>query len=63
MALTVTQRIEEGFGILQLAGPLTLGPSLNQLRESGASAVGEREAERFDSGSNGSDERRQRGLG
>jgi anti-anti-sigma factor len=33
MALTVTQRIEEGFGILHLAGSLTLGPSLNQLRE------------------------------
>src|ERR1700689_2672935 len=33
MALTVTQRIEEGFGILQLTGTLTLGPSLNSLRE------------------------------
>jgi anti-anti-sigma factor len=33
MALTVTQRMEEGFGILQLAGSLTLGPSLNALRE------------------------------
>jgi anti-anti-sigma factor len=33
MALHVTHRIEEGFGILQLAGPLTLGPSLNGLRE------------------------------
>ena len=33
MALIVTQRVEEGFGILQLAGPLTLGPSLNSLRE------------------------------
>jgi anti-anti-sigma factor len=33
MALTVTHRVEEGFGILQLVGPLTLGPSLNGLRE------------------------------
>jgi anti-anti-sigma factor len=33
MALTVTQRTEEGFGILHLAGSLTLGPSLNALRE------------------------------
>jgi anti-sigma B factor antagonist len=33
MALTVTQRVEEGFGVLQLTGPLTLGPSLNGLRE------------------------------
>ena len=33
MALTVTQRVEEGFGVLQLAGSLTLGPSLNGLRE------------------------------
>lgn len=33
MALTVTHRVEEGFGVLQLAGPLTLGPSLSGLRE------------------------------
>ena len=33
MALTVTQRMEEGFGILQLSGSLTLGPSLGALRE------------------------------
>ena len=33
MALTVTNRVEEGFGVLQLAGPLTLGPSLSGLRE------------------------------
>jgi anti-anti-sigma factor len=33
MALNVTQRFEEGFAILQLAGSLTLGPSLNALRE------------------------------
>lgn len=33
MALTVTQRVEDGFGILHLAGSLTLGPSLNTLRE------------------------------
>jgi anti-anti-sigma factor len=34
MALLVTQRVEDGFGILHLVGPLTLGPSLNALRES-----------------------------
>jgi anti-anti-sigma factor len=33
MALNVTQRLEEGFAILHLAGSLTLGPSLNALRE------------------------------
>jgi len=33
MALNVTQRVDEGFGILQLAGSLTLGPSLNALRD------------------------------
>jgi anti-anti-sigma factor len=33
MALTVTQKVEEGFGILHLAGSLTLGPTLNALRE------------------------------
>jgi anti-anti-sigma factor len=33
MALNVTQRVEEGFGILQITGALTLGPSLNGLRE------------------------------
>jgi anti-sigma B factor antagonist len=33
MALTVTHKVEEGFGILHLAGSLTLGPSLNVLRE------------------------------
>ena len=33
MALTVTQRMEEGFGVLHLAGSLTLGPSLGALRE------------------------------
>jgi anti-anti-sigma factor len=33
MALTVTHRVEEGFGVLHLAGSLTLGPSLNVLRE------------------------------
>jgi anti-anti-sigma factor len=33
MALTVTHRVEEGFGILNVVGPLTLGPSLNNLRE------------------------------
>ena len=33
MALTVTHKVEEGFGILHLAGSLSLGPSLNVLRE------------------------------
>lgn len=33
MALTVTHKVEEGFGILHLAGSLTLGPTLNVLRE------------------------------
>jgi anti-anti-sigma factor len=33
MALNVTQRVDEGFGILQLAGSLTLGPSLGTLRD------------------------------
>ncbi len=33
MALTVTQRVEDGFGILHLVGSLTLGPSLSALRD------------------------------
>lgn len=33
MALTVTHKLDDGFGILHLAGSLTLGPSLNVLRE------------------------------
>jgi anti-anti-sigma factor len=33
MALSVTQRIDDGFAILQLVGSLTLGPSLSNLRE------------------------------
>jgi len=33
MALTVTHKVDEGFGILHLTGNLTLGPSLNALRE------------------------------
>jgi anti-anti-sigma factor len=40
MALQVTQRVEEGFGILQVAGPLTLGPSLNALREAARQILG-----------------------
>ncbi len=31
-ALTVTQRVEDGIGILELVGPLTLGPALVGLR-------------------------------
>lgn len=33
MALSVTSEFDEGFGILHLAGALTLGPSLLALRE------------------------------
>jgi anti-anti-sigma factor len=33
MALQVTSRTEESFGILDLTGPLTMGPSLSALRE------------------------------
>jgi anti-anti-sigma factor len=33
MPLTVSSRVEEDFGILELDGSLTLGPSLSTLRE------------------------------
>ncbi len=33
MALTVTNKVDDGFGILILTGSLTLGPSLTALRE------------------------------
>jgi anti-anti-sigma factor len=33
MKLSVTPRVEERFGILHLAGPLTLSPSLSSLRD------------------------------
>ncbi|HMF78094.1 MAG TPA: STAS domain-containing protein [Bryobacteraceae bacterium] len=33
MKLSVTSKVEESFGILQLAGPLTLSPSLSSLRD------------------------------
>ena len=33
MALHVTQKVEDGFGVLHIVGPLTLGPSLNALRD------------------------------
>ncbi len=33
MALDVTSRVEENFGILELSGSLTLGPSLSTLRD------------------------------
>lgn len=33
MPISFISRMEEGFGILQLAGTLTLGPSLRDLRE------------------------------
>jgi anti-anti-sigma factor len=32
MPLTVTQRVEDDIGILELSGALTLGPSLTELR-------------------------------
>ncbi len=33
MPLSVTSRIEDGFAILELAGSMTLSPSLNALRD------------------------------
>ena len=33
MPLTVTSRVEDGLAVLELSGSLTLGPSLNSLRE------------------------------
>lgn len=33
MPLTVTSRLEDNFAVLELTGPLTLGPSLSTLRE------------------------------
>lgn len=33
MKLSVTSRVEDSFGILQLAGALTLSPSLSSLRD------------------------------
>jgi anti-anti-sigma factor len=33
MPLEVSSRVEESFGIIDLSGPLTLGPSLGNLRE------------------------------
>ncbi len=33
MPLTISSRLEDNFAILDLAGPLTLGPSLSSLRE------------------------------
>lgn len=33
MGLTIRSRVEDGFGILELAGQLTLGPMLSTLRE------------------------------
>ena len=40
MPLHVTSRLEENFGILDLAGSLTLGPSLNGLRETARQVLG-----------------------
>jgi anti-anti-sigma factor len=33
MALSVTSRVEDGFGVLDIVGALTLGPALNSLRD------------------------------
>jgi anti-anti-sigma factor len=33
MPLNVTARVEDNFAVLELTGPLTLGPSLSSLRE------------------------------
>lgn len=38
MPLSVTNRVEDGFAILELSGSLTLGPSLNNLRENARQA-------------------------
>ena len=35
MAISFISKMEDGFGILELAGTLTLGPSLRDLRENG----------------------------
>jgi anti-sigma B factor antagonist len=40
MALNVTSRLEDNFGILHLAGSLTLGPSLSTLREAARKVLG-----------------------
>ncbi|MBV8810388.1 MAG: STAS domain-containing protein [Acidobacteriaceae bacterium] len=34
MSITTTSRIEDGFGIIDLAGKLTLGPTLREVRDS-----------------------------
>ncbi len=38
MPLSVSNRVEDGFAIFELSGPLTLGPSLSNLRESARQA-------------------------
>jgi anti-anti-sigma factor len=40
MALTIRSRFEDGFGILELAGQLTLGPKLSSLREDARKVLG-----------------------
>lgn len=42
MALTIKSRFEEDFGILELAGQLTLGPGLSSLREDARKVLGGR---------------------
>lgn len=39
MPLSVTSRMEDGFAILELSGTLTLGPSLNALRDEARDAL------------------------
>lgn len=40
MPLTVKSRVEDGFGILELSGPLKLGPSLVALRNTARQLLG-----------------------
>jgi anti-anti-sigma factor len=40
MPLTVTSHLEDGFGILELSGSLTLAPSLSTLRDSARQLLG-----------------------
>lgn len=40
MALTIKSHVEDGFGILELSGSLTLGPSLVTLRDSARQVLG-----------------------
>jgi anti-sigma B factor antagonist len=41
MAISFISKMEDEFGILELAGTLTLGPSLRDLRENGRKVLGD----------------------